>query len=248
MFNPFKFMDLKTYADKSVITLRFVSPVYVTITNAVIKICGLTFFFFFLIELCNGHRLIVRVCEMAHLPGVVPQIVPFCYEQLAELLTKFQIPDFCAIPILFITPLLLPNLAAPLQISYLLSFIFVRKIKITFRTEKVTVTRWFIFRRSYRREGITFESIPHPWRVSYGDPKESRTKTNFFANSFVVVMRQGTKCIRIASIYDWKATRMGHRADTLVLKLHEMLNQTYNAPQTEGFGVLNTANAANFNA
>ena len=185
---------------------------------------------------------------MAHLPQFIPEIIPFCYEHLTRACLRCNMSPHWSIAVMFLVPLLLPNLAAPLKISYALTLfnpLFSRRIKIKFRADRITITKWWIYRRGYSRENITFESIPHPKSLSTTHLAQDPSKppqTNFYANSFIVVMRQRSRCSKVASIYDWKASRIGHRADQLIIALHKCLNGPCGpATPVAGYGVLNTA-------
>ena len=243
----FKFMNIKKYANKTVFWFgRFVSPFYVTFVNWLIKAGCVVFFIVLLIEACNGHLLIEYTCSQLHLPSFLPQILPFCHEKLYDLCLYCGIGTGWAIGVLFFTPLILPHITEPLKISYLIALLtFGSTVKITFRPDKVILTKWFIYRRTFARSGITFESVADPRGVVVEKPPQepgAKPKTNFYAQGRIVILRKNTRVVKIANVYDFRASKLGHRADGLLSALHTLLTtpQAYDSARPD-LGVLNTA-------
>ena len=56
--------------------------------------------------------------------------------------------------------------------------------------------------------------------------REVSPQKNFYEKTGVVIMRcGGTKVIKIATIYDWKDFKLGHKAEKLAVTLQALLNK-----------------------
>ena len=154
-------LKIEHHADKIVLKFRYVTPERVGAVQWVIKVCCNTFFLLYLIELCGGRLLLADICMKVYLPRFIPQIIPSCYQFLAQEFTQLQIPTW-GVHVVFVTFLFIPLWLEPFKIPYLVARIFRRRVKVTFFPDKMIITRGFIFRRTLPRDGsITFESIRH---------------------------------------------------------------------------------------
>jgi len=158
-------------------------------------------------------------------------------------LLEFQgtgLPDWTYY-IFCLLPLGLPAAFVVTPLGQMLGEILIgSRFTIVVTKDYVQAIRWLFYRPKYPvGPGITFERLPHPKardeiignelrKAQHPKNPAKAMQFDHYQKAQVVVIRSGSKVIRLANIYDRKAIGLGHKADRLV----RVLQRIYGEVQT----------------